>query len=396
MAVSEDALWNMSDEEIEAAFREARASGETGYESGNNNEEFNSNDYEEVDHVEEPVDQESDDDASLDDAEIDTDAEDSETDDVDADEPTEDDDENTDADENINDNSKQPVYNNDNEVLTFKANGQDYHFTVAEMKAQFGKVFAQAMDYTKKTQAIKPYRKTIDAIEQSGITHEDVNLMIDVLKGDKDAIAAVLKRTGIDALDIDTEQSKYVAKDYGRNETELAIREVIEDISRDKEYNTTYNVLQKQWDDRSKEEFVSDPNLIRLLHVDVKSGMFDTINPIAQKLKLYDNSRQSDLEYYKMAAEQYFDAQAQLQSQADYNNRQRAEAQYQQEETRRKAEEAKAKQIKQANIQKAAPKRKAAAPSKAGGSTAKKAIDYLDDSEEAFEEWYNERVISQM
>ena len=396
MGNSVDSLWEMTDEEIAAAFKEAKASGETMYDNSSNDYEEVDNLEDQEDYMEEPATQESDNDANLNDDDVDLETEDSDESDGDEGQSQSDvnDEQSDDNKDNDNFQIKEPAQSNDSEILSFKANGQDYHFTVAEMKAQFGKVFAQAMDYTKKTQALKPYRKTIDALTTAGATHEDVSLMIDVLKGDKDAIAAVLKRTGIDALDINTEESKYIAKDYGRNENELAIREIIEDISSDREYNVTYNILQKQWDDRSKEDFAADPKLIKLLHEDVKSGMFDTINPIAQKLKIYDGSRQSDLEYYKLAAEQYFDTQAQMQSQMEQSYRQKiADQQFQQAEVARKAQEAK---LKQANIQKAADKRKAAAPSKAGTSTAKKAIDYLDDSEEAFEEWYNERVMSHM
>ena len=83
------------------------------------------------------------------------------------------------------------------------------------------------MDYTKKMQALKPWRQSIDALESNGLSHEDVNLMIGVLKGDKDAVAAVLKRTGVDALELDVEQSRYVPKDYGRDDKALAVKDVL-------------------------------------------------------------------------------------------------------------------------------------------------------------------------
>ena len=88
-----------------------------------------------------------------------------------------------------------------------KANGREYEFSDEEVREQFPKIFGQAMDYTKKMQALKPWRQSIDALESNGLSHEDVNLMIDVLKGNKDAVAAVLKRTGVDALELDVEQA---------------------------------------------------------------------------------------------------------------------------------------------------------------------------------------------
>ena len=268
----------------------------------------------------------------------------------------------------------------------FKANGKEYEFTEDEMKNQFPKVFGQAMDYTRKTQAMKPWRKTIDAIEQAKLGHDDVNLMIDVLRGDKQAIAEVMKRTGVDALDLDTENSKYVPKDYGRDDTALAIKDVIDEISGDREYDITHKVLSKDWDEASFKEMTKDPELIKQLHVDVKTGMFGKVQPIAEKLKLYDGSKQSDLDYYKMAAVEYFREQEDVQRRATAIEQQRAAQLAKQDKQAeiarvRADEQARARTVEKVEV------RKAAAPIKSNAGT-KKVVDYLDVSDEAFEEWY--------
>ena len=383
--------WEMSDEELEAAFREAKAesnSPDTRYEE-EYVEDNNDNESVEVDNLEQPnVDSDDDTDSDI---EIDDGSDTDPEADVDV------------ADENIDNAEEQPEEDNDEievderptqEVLKFRANGQDYHFTVAEMKAQFGKVFAQAMDYTKKTQALSRYRKTIDALEQAKIGQDDLNLMIDVLKGDKDAIASVLKRTGVDALDLDLENSKYVAKDYGRSDTELAIKDIVEEISSDKEYSITHNVLDRQWDEQSRMEFVKDPAKIKQFHVDVKSGMFDIINPVAQKMKVYDGASKSDLEYSKMAAQQYFDEQAQYTARMQAAEEIRISNEMRLAEAQRIAA-VKAKQTKQVMTKQDSAKRKAAAPTRSNAGMSKQ-VNYLDDSDEAFEDWYKANVVDKM
>lgn len=392
--MTDEQIWDMSDEELEAAFRNAKAEGispDLGIESDVDDEVEvdgvdNTEDEEiEVDDLEQPV-EDSDDDASSDEDEEEESEDESEEDEGELDGEPKAEDDQTEEDEEESDEEEQPVQ--EDEVLNFKANGQEYQFTTKEMKEQFGKVFGQAMDYTKKMQQIKPWRKTIDAIEQAQLSGDDINLMIDVLKGDKDAIAAVMKRTGVDALDLDTENSNYVAKDYGRDDTELAIKDIVDEISVDKEYAITHNVLDKQWDDASRGEFVKDPNLIKLLHVDVKSGMFDKVNPIAQKLKVYDGGKQSDLDYYKMAAQQYFDNEAQNEYNAQEKTRIAAERAEKAEAERSRIEAVKAKQEQQKAVKQASSRRKAAAPTKSNAGT-KKVVDYLDDSDEAFEDWYS-------
>lgn len=380
-------MFYMSDDELEAAFREARAqdmSPETDIEMENSMVEDEPLD------LEQPIEEDSDNDLVVDEVTEEEVVTDSEPEvEVADEEPAEVDEqtENT-EDEELPEITETPVHK-------FKANGKEYSFTPEEMMEQFPKIFGQAMDYTKKTQALKPWRKTIDAIESARLGHDDINLMIDVFKGDKNAIAELIKRTGVDALDLDTENSKYVPKDYGRDDTALAIKDIVDEISADKEYETTHRILSKEWDDRSFSELTKDPELIRLLHVDVKSGMYDKVQPIAEKMKVFDRGRQSDLDYYKAAAQEYFRAEAETERRAKAIEDQRL-AREAKLARQAEIERVKATQIKQAAVREQAVVRKAAAPVKSNAGTKKTVTDYLDESEEAYDEWYKANVLDKM
>lgn len=385
--MTEEQMFYMSDDELEAAFREARAqdmSPETGIEMENSMVEDEPLD------LEQPIEEDSDNDLVVDEVTEEEVVTDSEPKVEVADEEPAEVDEQTDntKDEELPEITETPVHK-------FKANGKEYSFTPEEMMEQFPKIFGQAMDYTKKTQALKPWRKTIDAIESARLGHDDINLMIDVFKGDKNAIAELIKRTGVDALDLDTENSKYVPKDYGRDDTALAIKDIVDEISADKEYETTHRILSKEWDEKSFSELTKDPELIRLLHVDVKSGMYDKVQPIAEKMKVFDRGRQSDLDYYKAAAQEYFRAEAETQRRAKAIEDQRL-AREAKLARQAEIERVKATQIKQAAVREQAVVRKAAAPVKSNAGTKKTVTDYLDESEEAYEEWYKTNVLDKM
>lgn len=372
MNYNDEQLANMSDEELEAAFLAAKA--DVGSEPTHYEEEHED--------LEQPVDNEdSDDDADMDASEDEAEDDGSDVDDETPDGEDADAEEEPETEEEPKQAEVQPIQKH-----KFKANGREYEFTEDEVREQFPKIFGQAMDYTKKMQALKPWRKTIDAIEGAQLSHDDVNLMIDVLKGDKDAVAAVLKRTGVDALELDVEQSRYVPKDYGRDDKALAVKDVIEEISGDAEYSTTYKILSKEWDDDSFREMTSDPDLIKLLHIDVKSGMYDRVQPIAEKLKVYDRGRRSNLDYYKEAARVYFNEQAQEEARrAEYE---KARVMKESElADKARVRDVKDQQQQRVAVKQDAEKRKAAAPTKKVAGT-KKVIDYLDDSDEAYDEWY--------
>lgn len=414
--MTEDELYNLSDEELEAAFKEARAEEVSPEEDSGIDEKFDNSDTgeeqedidtgtievsdedqedqevvtddEEIESGPEQPDEDSDHDASEEDEEEDKSDEDIDTEEDD----NPDKDSETDESTTTDDKSETKSEAQQAQTLKFKANGQEYEFSDKEIVDQFPRIFGQAMDYTKKMQTIKPWRKTIDAIEQAKLGHDDVNLMIDALGGNKDAVAQVLKRTGTDALDLDLENDSYKPQDYGRDETALAIKDVVETISEDKEFAITENILSKQWDDTSWQEMTKDPETIRLLHEDVKSGMYDTISPIMSKLKVYDGAKKSDLDYYKEAAQQYFSELDNKQNEEVLKQQEQEKAERQQEaeaQKQKRLESAKAKESKRKVSKQASVKRKAAAPTKSR-ATSKTAVDYLEDTDEAFEEWYKD------
>ena len=371
----------LSDAELEAAFKAAKA--EAGVPVTIEDtlvDDVDDND--EVDELEQP-DVDSDDDTSADKEDEKEVEEDSETEEDNLDEGAEADKEQPKATEDKSDEVVQPTQ----EILKVKANGQEYEFTLDEMKSQFGSIFAKAQDYTKKTQALKEYRRTIDIVQNAGISDNDLNLFADVLKGDKEAIATILKRTGVDALDLDVENVNYAPKNYGRNDTELAIKDIVDEISADKEYVITHNVLEKQWDSRSREKFIENPNMIKGLHIDIKSGLFDKLNPIMQKLKIYDGGSRSDLDYYYMAHDQYRSSELLAASNAEKAELARVENQAKTIQAN-KVDEVKAKIAQQTATKDASVKRKAAAPTKKTAGTSK--INYLNDdpSDEEVEEWF--------
>jgi chemotaxis protein histidine kinase CheA len=209
--MNEDDLYNLSDEELEVAFKAAQAeenSPETELEEKDTSAE-NEQEQEQEEEFEETYDEEGnlitsksdeDEDADKENLEEETESEDSSeesTEEVEDEDKTSDESEKT-SDEEEEDDSEKTDKEKDKEQpaqsYKFKANGKDYDFSTDEIVDQFPKIFGQAMDYTKKMQAIKPWRKTIDAIEGAKLNHDDINLMIDVLKGDKTAITEVLKR----------------------------------------------------------------------------------------------------------------------------------------------------------------------------------------------------------
>ena len=256
-------------------------------------------------------------------------------------------------------------------VRKFKADGKEFEFTEQEMLDQFEGVFGKAMNFTQKTQKLAPYRKMVSALEEESITADQLNLAIDALKGDKGALAKMLKLNEVDPFDLadDEVQTGYTPKQYGKNEHQLNIEEFTNAIAGDKEYPITVDVIDNQWDQQSRIAFAENPSMIQGLHNDIKTGLFDKVAPVAMKLKVLDgNAKKSDLEYYLLAGEQ-LQKQGKLTAVDNLNN----------------ATQDAATKFDQASSE---AKKKRAATSTRTRADRKGAIDFLDDNDEAFDEWY--------
>ena len=391
--MTEERLYSLSDEELEKAFLDAKENEQYAEADEPIQESEEVYEDEEIEIMEQPgEDEDSVEEGATSTDEVETETE-STADTTKPDKEVVEGDEDPIEDDNLEDDIVDEAQK-EHQELAFKANGREYKFTQDEIMAQFPKIFGQAMDYTKKTQAMKPWRKTIDAIEEAKLGHNDINLMIDVMKGNKEAIAEVLKRTGVDSLEIDTENSKYTPNDYGRDDKALAIKDIIEEISVDREYETTHKVLSKEWDEKSFNKMTDNPELIRLLHNDVKSGTFDKVQAVAEKIKVFDRGLKTDLEYYELAS---------MEIAQQYQEEQRRAYDVERQRLDREARLAKQAEIervrktqeRQKEVEVKAVERKAATPT-SRKAVSSKVVDYLDDSDEAFEDWYKANVLDKI
>jgi hypothetical protein len=261
----------------------------------------------------------------------------------------------------------------------FKANGQEFEFSQEEILEQFETVFGQAMNYTQKMQKIAPYRKMISALEQEGVTSDALNLAIDALKGDKGAIKKILEQNKIDGYDLtseDEDAAPYTPKTYGKNETQLEIEEITSKIQGDEEFKITTNVIDEQWDGASRQQIADNPRMIEGLHNDIKTGLYDKVAPMAMKMKVLDGNSKSDIEYYMLAGQRFAQ---QLEEEAKTQ-----EGQTKVDELNKDAQGADSKFDKASSEA----NRKRSATSTGARADRKGVIDYLDDDDEAYEEWY--------
>ena len=299
MAEIKDA-WDMSEDEIRSALEQEKSSDE---EESKTTEQPNEDESEELNDESEEIEDKSEESGvdSIDEEEVEI-TEDTDT--IDSEEQLEE----SDIDEKEQSTDVKEEYNLEDidkfiSSKPIRANGMDIPVKSYEELTKFAQM---GFNYAKKMNDIAPYRKTISAIKEYGLTDTDIGLLIDAKKGNKEAITQLLKDTKIDPMDLNIEDSQYQKKTYGDDEVTINLKEIEAEISKDQEYSQTYDIISNQWDNKSRQEMFNNPSMIKGLHEDVKSGVYTKVAPEAARLKVLDNNQKSELEYYIMAGKMLF------------------------------------------------------------------------------------------
>jgi len=137
-------------------------------------------------------------------------------------------------------------------------------------------------DYNQKMQALNPNLKVVSMLEKEGLLDAaKLNNLIDLSKKDPKAIAKLIKDSGIDPLDIDTdEEVDYKPTDYGVSDTEFKINQALDDIKDSPSFDKTLNVLSKEWDNESKKLISENPSIISIINDHVYNGVYDRVQSI--------------------------------------------------------------------------------------------------------------------
>lgn len=181
-------------------------------------------------------------------------------------------------------NAEQPQVNYEEVVrqifAPFKANGKEIAPRTVEDVVQLMQMGA---NYTKKMQSIAPMRKAVESLSNAGIDSEEkLSYLIDLYKGDKEAIKQLLKNNQIDAMDLDLDEINYNPnKQNIASDADVKFAETLSNIN--ESLPQIQNIIDKQWDAESKKILLSDPRALQALHEEIQMGRFE---PVQKQLEV--------------------------------------------------------------------------------------------------------------
>lgn len=248
-------------------------------------------------------------------------------------------------------------------MTPFKANGKLITLKTPEEAIQLMQMGA---NYTRKMQAIAPYKKTLMMLENNGLLDEDkLSFLIDLDKKNPEAIKKLIKDAGIDPLEIDTStEPQYKEGSHKVSNEEAAFMSVLDDLKQSQEGMQTIQEINSNWDDASKKILWNSPEIMRTIHQQRANGVYKIITEEMERQRVLGNIPAETP--FLMAYKQIGDALAAKQKPAPMQ-----------------PVAVKAKTVKTSSL-KNNEKAKAAAPNRTTASAPKKFINPLAMSDEEF------------
>lgn len=180
-----------------------------------------------------------------------------------------------------------------------KANGKTFQARSAEEAVR---LMQMGMNYTQKMQHLAPYRKRIQMLQNAGLLEDDkLNYLIDLAKGNPEAVKKLLKDNKLDPLDMNLEdEPKYVPGNHTVTDAEVQIQTIVDDLKSTPQGLETLRLI-NGWDQASLGEVYKTPSMIATLHEQRQSGVYDFIMKEMEHQKMLGNIPEGTpfLEAYK-------------------------------------------------------------------------------------------------
>jgi len=188
-------------------------------------------------------------------------------------------------------------------LAPLKANGKVVKInTVEELRnlAQMG------LNYTKKMQGLAPNLKLMKMLDNNGLLDEaKLARLIDLDKKRPEAIANLVKESGIDPLDLDTESAEgYKPNTYTVTNKEMELDTVLQDLEGSEGFQTTIDVVANKWDEASKQKVLDNPNIMRDINAHVEAGIYQMVaEEVFRQKALGYLTGMTDLDAYKLVGD---------------------------------------------------------------------------------------------
>ena len=190
-------------------------------------------------------------------------------------------------------------------LAPFRANGKEIKVETAD---DLRRLAQMGVGYNAKMAELKPIRKLAKMLENEGsLNEEKINYLIDLSKNNVSAITKLVKDSGINPLDIDTDSAEaYKPNTYTVHDNQLALDEALDDLERTSSGQRVIDLVSTKFDKASKRVLVSNPAYMQQLESHIENGIYDQVMAVVDRERLFNRipDNLSDLDAYNMIGQQ--------------------------------------------------------------------------------------------
>ncbi len=186
----------------------------------------------------------------------------------------------------------------DQVTAQFKANGSNLQF---KDPAEIISLMQMGANYNKKMAEFKEPRRYLKMLQDNDLLSEDkLAFLIDVHKKDPNAIAKLVKESGLEMYDLDSEEkaNQYKPSTSAPTSSAVELEDVLTELQDAPTYARLVDMVGNKFDAVSRERIASTPAALRDLNNHMANGIFDKIMDIVQRERTLGRLMVPDIEAY--------------------------------------------------------------------------------------------------
>lgn len=168
----------------------------------------------------------------------------------------------------------------------FKANGRDLTIKSAEEAV---KLMQMGANYHEKMAALKPVRRVAQMLQQANVMDEQtIGFLLDLHNKKPEAIAKLVKDSGIDLYEFDVAQAENYQTSYqAPTEAQMQLNDTIETLVTQPGFTEMFNGIAQSWDDSSQKFITENPAILGVLQEMNARGEYQQIMDEVSRRRLF-------------------------------------------------------------------------------------------------------------
>lgn len=168
----------------------------------------------------------------------------------------------------------------------FKANGRDLTIKSAEEAV---KLMQMGANYHEKMAALKPVRRVAQMLQQANVMDEQtIGFLLDLHNKKPEAIAKLVKESGIDLYEFDVAQAENYQTSYqAPTEAQMQLNDTLETLVTQPGFTEMFNGIAQSWDDTSQKFITENPAILGVLQEMNARGEYQQIMDEVSRRRLF-------------------------------------------------------------------------------------------------------------